>query len=193
MIEIISERLGGLFLPPDDRASGEPIDYELGGIGIGDSSEGSTYQIWVAITDGVSIWIHPENSPETKTYITSGDGITFIALAFDQLMRPTVAYTDNTGTKLYWYDSIIQDYTTTTFPGAKSPKLTLDLKNKTASDSGLSDIQFFYIKNNKVYHRTQRDRYGIEYDLGGGEAHRISRVGMCADWRLRVEVFFRTE
>ena len=193
MIELASVPFFGKFLSPDDRVATNLIDYELGGVGTFDSSEGNDYQVWVGTSDGTSIWVAPESDLSNKTLVTSGVNIVDITITFDQAMRPAVAFIDDVGTQLYWYDSTVQGFTTTVFPGVKSPKLTLDLKNIEASSSGLNDIHFFYIKNGAVYYRIQRDRYGVEYALGGGEAHHISRLGMCADWRLRIEVFFRAE
>lgn len=175
------------FLPPDDRFRSDPlIDYELGGIAIGDPSQGLQVQVWecrVAAgmiqvrVEGVGLW----------TDVISDVGITEVSLAFDQNMRPTVSYMAGGACKLYWYDADIPGFTTSTFAGGSSPVVMMD--DKRAMEIGLNDILLFYVRGDRVIHRLQRDRFLIEYDLAPVPAGstRIQRAGMTVANRVQVE------
>lgn len=187
----------GAFQPPEDRPVGQyPIvAYELGGIALNDSSQGLQYQVWVFEImnfvpqiggDGVSV--RPEVGG-ASTVFYSGSGITEISGAFDANMNPTLIFVENGLSKLRWYDSSISNYALTDLPGALSPRLTLDDKREAAGSS--RDILLFYLKaDGALYHRIQRDRYGVEYLLAPADPRRVAigRAGMTEDWRMQIEL-----
>lgn len=177
----------GNFLPPDDRTrSSLLVDYEEGGIAIGDPSQGLQYQVWEARVAGGVIQTRPEGAG-AWTDITSAAGITEIALAFDQNMRPQVAYMAAGACKFYWYDADSAAYVTSTFAGATSPVCAMD--DKRAAEVGLNDVVLFYLLGGRVIMRRQRDRYSIAYDMAAvpSGTTRIVRWGMTDQLRVQLE------
>lgn len=175
------------FLEPDDRVrTSLLVDYEMGGADIGDPSQGLQVKAWEARVSAGTIQVRPDGSG-AWTNVVSDTGITEIALAFDQNMRPTVAYVAGGAAKLYWYDAVTAAYVTTTYAGASSPVVTMD--DKRDMQVGLNDVLLFYLHSGRVKHRRQRDRYTIEYDLADvplGKT-RITRWGFTAGKRIQLE------
>lgn len=177
----------GNILPPNDRFRPDLTAYHSGGIAISDASEGLQYQVWVAqgFPDRVSVF--PENSPgDAQDFVTGATNIQFVALAFDQNMRPVIAYTDDGLTKLRWFDTVAQDYVTTEYPGAKSPFCVMDDTRDIATLTGSNDVLFFYLDGGLKY-RQQRERYQTERLLTLETSGRIARVGMNDRNRLQWE------
>lgn len=175
------------FLEPDDRVRASLlVDYEMGGVDIGDPSQGLQVKAWEARVDGNNIQTRPESGGSWTT-ITSDSSITEIALAFDQNMRPTVAYVASGVAKMYWYDAVSAAYVTTTYAGASSPVVTMD--DKRDMQVGLNDVLLFYLQGGRVKHRRQRDRYTIEYDLEDVPTGmtRITRWGFTVGNRIQLE------
>ncbi|TXH55300.1 MAG: hypothetical protein E6Q97_09080 [Desulfurellales bacterium] len=175
------------FLAPDDRVRASLlVDYEMGGADIGDPSQGLQVKAWEARVDGSDIQVRPDGAGAWTT-VTSDSGVTEIALAFDQNMRPTIAYVAGGVAKLYWYDATAAAYVTTSFPGAESPVVTMD--DKRDMQVGLNDVLLFYLQDGRVKHRRQRDRYTIEYDLEDVPTGmtRIARWGFTEGKRVQLE------
>lgn len=175
------------FLSPDDRVrTSLLVDYEMGGVAIGDPSQGLQVQVWEARVNAGTIEARPE-SGGAWTPVTSDAGITEIALAFDQNMRPAVAYLASGVAKFYWYDSVAAAYVTTTYAGATSPVVTMD--DKRPLQVGLNDVLLFYLRDGRVRHRLQRDRFAVEYDMAATPvgATRITRWGFNEGRRVQLE------
>src|SRR5690554_2714595 len=88
------------------------LDYEHGGVAIQDPSRGLMYQTWRARVIGQDILLGAPNTPEFVAYAGSAS-ITEVSLAFDQNMRPTIAFVEGGRAKLLWYDSAIPGETVT--------------------------------------------------------------------------------
>ena len=177
----------GTFLTPDDLVrTSLLVDYEMGGVAIGDPSQGLQVQAWEGRVNAGTIQVRPYGVGGW-TDVTSDSGITEIAIAFDQNMRATTAYVASGVVKLYWFDSTLASYTTTSFAGITSPALTMD--DKRAAEVGLNDVLFFYIKAGRVCYRQQRDRYATERDLGAVPTGmtRILRWGFTDLFRVQLE------
>lgn len=175
------------FLAPDDRVRASLlVDYEMGGVDIGDPSQGLQVKAWEARVDSDNIQVRPDGAGAWTT-VTSDVGITEMALAFDQNMRPTVAYVAGGVAKMYWYDATAASYVTTTYPGAASPVVTMD--DKRPMQVGLNDVLLFYLQGGRVKHRRQRDRFTIEYDLADVPTGmtRIARWGFTEGKRVQLE------
>lgn len=175
------------FLPPDDRVRGSLlVDYEMGGAAIGDPSQGLRVQAWEGRVDAGAIQVRPDGSGSWST-VTNDTGITEIAIAFDQNMRPTVAYVAGGVAKMYWYDPVAAAYVTVSYGTVTSPVVTLD--DKRPLQVGLNDVLLFYLSGGRVKHRRQRDRFTIEYDLADVPAGstRITRWGMNEVNRVQLE------
>lgn len=169
------------------------IDYEQGGIALNDSSLGLMVQKWRATYDtncsAVKVSPYPYT---TDTAIFTAAGITELSLAFDQNMRPAVAYVSADIAKLYWYDSFLNSVTTTTFASdVRCPFLSMDDKRSVASQTNSNDILFFYIRGNNVYYRQQRDRFVTERQIASFVSSgtvRIAQAGMTSKLRVKLRL-----
>jgi hypothetical protein len=176
-------------LTPDDV--GRPLrteDYELGGIALSDPTQGLQVQNWRARLVGDEIRISPAPY-DVETVLITDTGITELSLAFDQNMKPVLAYMAQNQAKLWWYDSLAGEQVTTILPaGVRSPYLAMDDKRDFAN--GSNDVILAYIIGNRLCTRQQRDRYNIETTRKWfvGNAVSIRRMGMSAGLRLQFEL-----
>jgi len=198
-----SVSLPGAFLAPDDKRpritrklgdttsygqclDASPQDWEMGGIGLNDPTQGLLVQTWKFWLDGDDVKVGPDpDGPWTTLF--SGAGITEISGSFDVNMAPAVAYTQAEETKLWWYNPLIPGYTVTTFVGTASPRLALD--DKRTSQSGNADIIFAYLRAGGLYYRQWRDRYATERFLCNQPPNtlRLGRIGMGSTNRMQFE------
>lgn len=177
------------YLHPDDHARVNTLyDYERGGVALNDASAGIDGYDWKAWVDGDDILIAraPYDSPTT---LITAAGTTWISLAFDQNMRPALAYMQAGACKLYWYDTTIPGATTSTFADCTSPMLGMDDKRQGADS--YNDILFFYVRAGSIRYRQQRDRYATERTLVAVPAGYILQVGMAQN--LRVQIRYHRE
>lgn len=179
----------GAFLPPDDIASEKlPRDYELGGVALNDATQGQLVKTWQLRLVGDSLMLSPYPHTE-ETFVLSAPGITACSLAFDQNMRPTVAYISEGRAYLRWYDSQVQATVTTELDSSiRSLFLTMDDKRDKCENR--SDVLLFYTRGSALYYRQQRDRYTVERLLRGitNPDARIVRAGMNDSLRIQVEL-----
>lgn len=183
------------FKSADALARGRLQDFEQGGIAIGDPTQGLEVQAWEIGLLGNAVRVRPEGGAWT-TIFTASD-VTSLSLTFDQNMNPTVAFTAGGVCKLRWYDPTpaVEDWVITSYPGTRDIRICLDDKREGLRD--LSDILVFYLKDapsvqpQSLYMRLQRDRYGVEYNLGSLPVgtKNLDAVGMAKNHRLRVNLF----
>ena len=179
---------GELFSPDDLGRPNRTIDYERGGVGVSDGSQGFDVRDWRARLVGNNVVIgYMPDGPETTLF--SDTGITQITLTFDQNMRPSIGYVAFGIGKLWWYDSAIPGQTTTVIgPGVKSPFLTLD--DKREGMSAVNDMLLFYFIGSRLCYRQQRERFNTERTLRwmSGTRLSIAKVGMNKSLRLQIEI-----
>lgn len=172
---------------PDDQRSSGAEDYEEGGIAIQDSSAGSMGWRWHCYADSQNILVQRDGSAPVALF--SNPGIVELAFAFDQNMRPNVAYSlANDRVYLRWFDSQAQQYATTDLGPAKYPRMSLD--DKRASQASNSDVILAYLRDGSLYYRLQRDRYGTEYMAATGLAStvRLRNIGLGKNLRFQFEL-----
>ena len=88
-----------------------------------------------------------------------------MALTFDQLGRPFVFYkVGSLDLKLYWYDPVLGDNVTVSLTTGYDPVACFDFPQDPSQE--YTDALLFYVRNDVVYMRRQRDRFLIEYDTG---------------------------
>lgn len=157
---------------PDPQPS-KTVSRQQGGVALGNPIDGLQVKVWTAevedldeIVQRVVIWA----SDVAPVTIFSDTAIEEISLAFDQNMRPTVAYKAGGVAKLFWYDSVLQDFTITKFEDlygvsgiVTSPRCTLD--DHRDIELARSDIIIVFIQDGNMYFIAQRDRYTIRYLL----------------------------
>jgi hypothetical protein len=177
------------FLFPKDIESNPVVDYELGGIGLNDTTEGLRYQPWKGrIKLGVnyvgSVMLSSANYPETVHY--AADNLSSVSVTFDQNMNPAIAYMQGEEAKLRWYDTTIPAYDVITLPtGSKFPRVCLD--DKRELQTAVSDIILAYTRGGKLYFREQRDRFLVEYELYDGVVLDLIMLGMNKVNRLQFQ------
>lgn len=169
-------------------------DWELGGVGLNDPSQGLMVKVWHCLLEidrdtGVgSVYVEAPGWP--KDFLFSGAGISEVAMAFDQNMNPFIAYMQGADAKIYWYDPTATAMVHTTLP-AGSYDLRCSLDDKRQFNVGDSDIILSYIRAGTLYMRYQRDRYAVEYTLKTGIGSTANLVSMAMNagsrmqWRLR--------
>jgi len=185
-----SEAVIGSLLPPDNMPKRPTIDYELGGIGLQDSSQGLRVQTWRCWfeRDAGAVMVEAPNTPSAKIFDQTQ--ITWLSFCFDQNMRWCAVYTVADGQSyLRWYDSLAGDYAITALQaGVISPFLSLD--DKRQYQTGLSDIVLAYIQNQSVIIRVQRERFQTAHvwaeDLPKDWI--IRNFGMSNKLRLQMEI-----
>ena len=180
----------GMILAPDNMPKRPTIDYELGGVGIQNSTLGLMYQTWRCWfdRDAESVMVESPNTPATKIF--EQGKITWLSFCFDQNMRWSAVYTLASGESyLRWFNSFIGDYDITELEeGVITPFLTLD--DKRSEMIANSDIVLAYIQNQTLYLRVQRERFQIphvwEEDLPKDWI--IRNFGMSNKLRLQMEI-----
>lgn len=183
------------FQYPDNIPVYNITDYQMGGIGIADASQGLQVQPWFLELSGTAISNNVViSAPNTQPIILfSAPNITEVSLAFDQNMRPAVAYVSQGNPYFRWYDTTIPGYTTIALAaGITNPRCTLDDKRLREIDLGFSDIILAYIKSNGLYFRQERDRFTVEYfltSLSYIPSPTLNKIGMNSINRLQFQIF----
>lgn len=166
----------------------DTVDYHDGGIAIQDASEGLLYQRWRArlFDAGESTSYVLLDSPNTPAFqLYAVPGMTQISIAFDQNMRPALAYVDDSGSHLWWYDSVSEGMVVTRVNGA-TPRIAMDDLRKIASDDNqINDIILAYIRDGSLYYRQQRDRFTVERWLSDEVTGGLIKIGMNRQLRLQ--------
>lgn len=185
---------------PENRLSSKPVpspfsgatatallsrvdDYEDGPVALQDPSQGLQFQRWRARAVAGQVLLSAPNYPETV--LIDGSFVADISIAFDNNANLYYVWTAEGITRLRWFNTAISAYDVMQLPtGIRTPKLTLDDKRPT--QSGANDVLLFYIgKDNKLYHRRQRDRFAIEILLSDGPYISIERAGMNTGLRVQ--------
>lgn len=158
------------------------IDYEMGGVAIGDGSKGLLVQQWTGLYKDGFLCAQPSDEEPIPVVAVSAEP-DWLAVAFDQSMRPYFAYTIGADTFFYWFDSLIPGFTTTSFPGMLNPCLCLDEKRLPLIAN--SDVILAYVKDNNLCMRVQRERFANEIILVPGVNAVMDAVGMNQAKRLQ--------
>lgn len=111
-----------------------------------------------------------------------------ISLSFDQLGRPLVFYRVGTSTlKLYWYDPLLQESVNVVFAEGIDPLAGFDFPQDTGQP--FTDALLFYVRDNSVYMRVQRDRFNVEYlcPVTDKTGVKLNSTGLRVDNRYQVE------
>lgn len=177
----------GPFLPPDDLGYSRLLDFEDGGVALGDASQGLTGYVWEVSAHGDDIRVRRDAGAYTTLF--SMPHAYELALAFDQNMRPVVAVSTRTkDLHLYWYDPIAGAHVLTALGHGRSPRLTLDDKRPGADQ--YNDVILGYVSGKVVKYRQQRDRFAAEYSVVSGiPGHaRLHQLGMGTNLRLQFKV-----
>lgn len=174
------------FLEPDSNPYLALTDYEKGGVGISNASQGRLVRNWTCFVDGVDVYVAPAEDLATRTLILSGSDITTVSVAFDTNMNVALAYMRAGVLNLYWYDTLVGHYVTTSYPDCTSGRVGTD--EKRPSLEAISDVIFAYVLGDVLYWRQQRDRYTVEYTAGPAGGAQLTRIGMSVLNRFQFEL-----
>jgi hypothetical protein len=165
------------------------LDFHDGGVAIQDASRGLQYQRWRArLIDAGKASSHVLlDSPNTLAYtLYAVANITEISIAFDQNMRPALAYVADGESKLWWYDSVESDMVVTDIDGT-SPRIGLDDPRLIGSNGySTNDILLMYVRDNVLYYQQQRDRFTIERSLASDIDTPLIKIGLNRQLRLQI-------
>ena len=166
-------------------------DYELGGVAIQDPSQGYYVKIWRGRIShgGRYLLIGSEDTPDTMWYDSGGFGrLTEVSLAFDQNMRPILAFVEAGVAKFQWYDTAIEQQVVTTLDSdVRNPRVSMD--EKRADFGTTNDVILSYLRGQNLYVRVGRDRYTVEYLIQSGipEDYFLYKTGMNLGLRFQWE------
>ena len=178
------------YLPPDGYDRSLLDDKEMGPVGLGNTSGGNAFQVWHMTYSDPDFILTPETqgAPLTTPTFPAVAGVTELSFCFDQNGNITIVYRAGGIVSLYWFDTQINDYTTTaSVEGALSAMVCLDDKRRTQTQ--FNDVLVFYTKavaETYVLHmRRQRDRFANEFDLVLPCWRYVWKVGMHESLRLQ--------
>lgn len=157
------------------------IDYEMGGAAVNNAASGLQVQLWKVEVLGNDVWLSAPSVP-AFIYFTRPN-ISEVALAFDQNMRPFVAFVQDGTAWLYWYDTQVGAMVFSAFPGAITPRITTD--EKRTLFASISDVILAYVKDGNLYFRMQRERFQTERLLKSGVNATLVAIGMNRGNRLQ--------
>ncbi|UZV39860.1 putative tail protein [Xanthomonas virus PB119] len=176
-----SQDLRGTWVEQQNRRNLPLIDYERGGTVLNSSSDDLQAVLWTAECVDDTVYVYVGDGP--RTAVLTEAGITQIALAFDQTMRPHIAYVVGGVCKFHWFDSQINAMTTTVIPDATTPRLCMDEKRAYYTNS--SDVILSYKKGLDLVVRVQRERFTVEHVIDTGIPGDLVSVGMNSKNRLQ--------
>ena len=186
---IVESTITDSLLSPRNKDYALTESWELGGVGLSDTSQGLFSHTWRAWTDSKAIYIQRSDlSNDTAKTLLAAPNITEIDLTFDQNMRPVLTYVSNDIAKLYWYDTVSQSQVITDFPNVQNPRVSLD--DKRSFNTANSDVIFAYINNDQLCCRYQRERYGTEHVLHQLPPNaKLGKIGMGTTNRFLFDTF----
>lgn len=172
------------FISPRDAPPAPLVDYELGGIGLSDPSQGLMAKSWrMRWEEGNFLLDALATAPAV---VLTRDNVSEFSFTFDQNMKLFITFVDNTGAHYYWYDGTVGDYRIVAMAsGVLTPKCSLD--DKRINQLVRSDIILAYVRAGNLCYRQQRDRFGTEYVLGVAGGY-LRRVGMNNGWRFQFDI-----
>lgn len=172
------------------------VDYEDGGVAIQDPSRGLLYQRWRVrlLNSGKvdsKVLLGAANLPEFDWFVRPN--ITEVSLAFDQNMRPHLAFVQDGAARLYWYDSQVEGMVTTDLGvEIRTPRITMDDKRFIASNGYLlNDIVLAYVRDGKLCTRMQRERFSVEVIQAENIENGLIKIGI--NRQLRLQFMFSLE
>lgn len=166
-----SDKEGGLYpipsFPLPKVGDGLLIyDINIGPMGLSNSQGVLNKRYWLIYQDSEGKVVVRGSKGNTwdspTTLFTTTDKIDEISISFDQLGRPIVLYTINeTQLFLYWYNPGIGEAEHKVLGIGHNPFARFDVIYK--AGTSYSDCLLFYVRDDKIWMRVQRDRFDIEY------------------------------
>ena len=167
----------------------------LGGLFLNDSKGRVNQRWWVAYPANGEVMVRGSTGSvwgEEQLLFIEPTPIVNLALSFDQLGRAIVFYQTQNDLRLYWYDPIAQQNEVKIMSAGQCPIACFDFPQDTSQ--GFSDVILFYVKDNTIFMRVQRDRFDVEYNTGVTLPNvKLISCGLRVDNRLQVVYEYPTE
>ena len=194
---LIQPPQGSAFLSPDATPITNLTDYQLGGIGLANPSQGLQVQNWFleVLGTGTGTYIQISALNTSPIFMFTSPNITWARLAFDQNMHPFIAFINQTGPGYWWYDPLIPGQTFVFMTSdVTNPCCTMDDKRPLETRLGTNDIILAYTRIGNLFYRQQRDRYQTEYLLYTNintilPNPTLNKIGMGAGNRLQFQIY----
>lgn len=196
VVTLIQPAITSPLIYPDNLTSTALQDWQLGGIGLSDPSQGLEYQAWelnvLGQTINTAVYLSAPNTPATQIFALAN--LTWARLAFDQNMKPVISYVAGGQAGFYWWDPTIPGITFTNLPStANNPCVTMDDKRALSTLLGSNDIVMTYVNNTNLCYRLQRERYQTEHIWYTNITNVISnpyvnKIGMNQNYRLQLDI-----
>lgn len=160
-----------------------------GPIGVQNPTAGNLVQVWHGrVGESLNFYLSSPNTTEFLLF-SRATKIFNVSLSFDLNGSPCVAFQDNTGSYLYWFDPVPNAFVFFNIPGISTyPAVTLD--EYRAEFSASADVILGYIRADTIRYRQLRDRFTIEYTPTVGDpgltvrADILYHISLSSVWRL---------
>ena len=175
------------FLAPIDDAYDPLLMRAIGGIALGDGSQGREVQFWTCSYDGANVNVDGELSGSGSFALPIANVLS-CCLAFDSNMAVAICYTKTDGGYLYYFNAFSSQFETLYFASILSCRVAVD--KTTQFFNAQSDVIFAYVADDGVVRwRQQRDRYLVEYTVGpAAPGKTLVRLGPSEDNRLQLQL-----
>ena len=186
----------GNYLPPDDIDHTLNEDWEQGPIGLEDTTAGLNNQAWHLTYAAGEFTVTPSDTGSPEVIETGEEPIDSVqcSFAFDQNGRISITWVDSSDQgHLYWYDSSFGDFIVTDF-ATPVWGLALCLDDKRDLEISANDILLWYtlpaagLDHYILYHRRQRDRFEVEYEMADPVWPFIHKLGMNDGLRVQISL-----
>lgn len=166
---------------------------KIGPLIIGDSRGNIAERFWLVTYESPNVFIRGSASgywEQKEILFQDLDMILQLDLTFDQLGRPIVIYlTNDDDIKLFWFDPVLVEQTTTLLSTGTSVASGFDLKTNTGDQN--SDAMVSYVRDDRLYWRLQRDRWAVEYDPNiSHQDLKVLSMGMTDQNRFQIQYDF---
>lgn len=189
--EVSSTPIIGDILQPNNSLKLPLSDWEMGGVALGNPSQGNNVKPWKASYNSSTGEISLEAFDVPATVVYTQLGITWLSFCFDQNMKFLFAFTSTPGTigTLRWYDPAPAAYVNTSFgTNVRTPHITMD--EKVELSSATNDVILTYVDGSDIFLRVQRERFLDAHLVGSGlsPGQKIKNFGMSTVNRLQWEI-----
>ena len=160
----------------------------IGPVALNDANEGLNNKFWATYFDpSTNNIILDDLEGNTEIIVNEPLGIKIIGLAFDQNGNDTYAWITETDIlMLRFFDGGIPGDITVNLGTAQDVVITMDMKYQ--AENSKSDVLLFYIKDNAIFYRVQRESYNTENPTPvTSGASRLIDSGMRTDYRFQVK------
>ena len=188
LVNVLNYQPAGIAKPPN-LAFDVVQAVSLGPMELNNSGGKLNERYWIAYVDNGAVYIKGSQGEQwgAETVLFNDlEPIKQITLTFDQLGRPLVFYRVGADTlRLYWYNPILEQAELKILAQGIDPSAGFDAPQDTGQS--YSDAMLFYVRDNVIYMRIQRDRFETEYVTPSiGDNVELRSSGMRVDNRYQV-------